>query len=649
MADVAGDVAMAKRNGEKRKIKPPVVDGKWAEPTELVRTAKVLLRPDERGRRILLETARRCIALKDAVSEHIVRKYVLDDDHRDWKPGQRLPAELLLKVRLPSYEELNAELYYAFRERFGTKSQMTQSAMRKVVGNFRAIKEQAKARVETRKAEDAKSAAKHRDRMARWEASGRKGAEPVLHPKKPIEWTPPRYRHASFDLDNYGHAWGLDNGDVLSLTVCDLDERLLVPYDRKGREDLLPERPRDEGVLESLPHWFGAVAVTIRRKRIYACIPCRRMVSTVSASDGPVVVGVDLGMNRPIVANGVTKDGVERTIFLGNRERDLSVVPGIGGMKVPLGADMCERRAEGVERRKSLQKKGTKGSLRRIKYDENRESRYADDVNRRLAKALVLDAIHVFGSNVCIVLEDLADLRERFAVVRKRDRATYVSWPYHRLRQCIEHFALKHGVPVQTVDPAYTSRTCPHCGKEGTRHREKPLRHRFHCPRCGRWYDADYVGARNIRRRGEEAVILRAAVEAAKREKARKRAEEAKSQGSDVAVSHAPMGKDAIGKGKKGRRDASSTLKKSAVGHDPDVPGAKSTVPGRTPSGIPSPGRGRRCEGPAETMIRTAGRESRPETHGRSPASLRGSADANKLRPRPVQASCKPPASVGGS
>jgi hypothetical protein len=82
---MAGDVTMAKRNGEKRKIKPPVVDGKWAEPTERVRTAKVLLRPDERGRRILLETARRCNALKDAVSEHVVRRCVLDDDaiHQD--------------------------------------------------------------------------------------------------------------------------------------------------------------------------------------------------------------------------------------------------------------------------------------------------------------------------------------------------------------------------------------------------------------------------------------------------------------------------------------------------------------------------------------------------------------------------------------
>ncbi|MDR1856417.1 MAG: transposase [Desulfovibrio sp.] len=475
---------MAKRNGEKRKIKPPSWTGRRRSRLGSSGRQRSFCAPTRGGRRILLETARRCNALKDAVSEHVVRKYVLNDEHRDWRPGQRLPAELLLKVRLPSYETLNGELYYAFRERFGTKSQMTQSAMRMVVGNFRSIKEQAKARVETRKAEDAKSSVKHRDRMARWEASGRKGTEPVLHPKKPVEWTPPRYRHATFDLDNYGDVWALENGDVLSLTVCDLDELLLVPYDRKGREDLLPERPRDRGVLESLPHWFGAVAVTIRRKRIHACIPCRRMVATVSASDGPVVV--DIGMNRPIVANGVTKDGVERTIFLGNRERDISDVPGIGGMKVPLGADMCERRAEGVERRKSLQEKGTKGSLRRIKYDGNRESRYADDVNRRLAKALVLDAIHVFGSNVCIVPEDLADLRERFAVVRKRDRATYVSWPYHRLRQCIEHFALKHAVPVQTVDSAYTSRTCAHCGKEGARHRERPLRHRFHSPRCGR-------------------------------------------------------------------------------------------------------------------------------------------------------------------
>jgi IS605 OrfB family transposase len=64
-----------------------------------------------------------------------------------------------------------------------------------------------------------------------------------------------------------------------------------------------------------------------------------------------------------------------------------------------------------------------------------------------------------------IVLEDLTGLRlSHWSKNRKLNRRLR-SWPRRKHHQYIEYKAEWAGVPVVKVDPGYTSRTCPVCGR----------------------------------------------------------------------------------------------------------------------------------------------------------------------------------------
>src|SRR3990167_9091875 len=54
------------------------------------------------------------------------------------------------------------------------------------------------------------------------------------------------------------------------------------------------------------------------------------------------------------------------------------------------------------------------------------------------------------------------------------------------------------GVPVATVNPRNTSRTCPRCGHISKRNR--PTRDLFKCVGCGLAGPADHIAAENIGR-----------------------------------------------------------------------------------------------------------------------------------------------------
>lgn len=147
--------------------------------------------------------------------------------------------------------------------------------------------------------------------------------------------------------------------------------------------------------------------------------------------------------------------------------------------------------------RQRLQSKGTKSAKRLLKKRRRKESRFATDVNHRIAKLLVAKAKDTGRG---IALEDLTGIRER-VTVRKAQRRTQHSWAFHRLRSFIEYKARIAGVPVVLVDPRNTSRTCPHCGHIDKRNR--PDRDHFRCVECGFAGPADTIAAINIGRRAE--------------------------------------------------------------------------------------------------------------------------------------------------
>ncbi|MEW6505241.1 MAG: transposase [Chloroflexota bacterium] len=145
--------------------------------------------------------------------------------------------------------------------------------------------------------------------------------------------------------------------------------------------------------------------------------------------------------------------------------------------------------------RSRLQSKGTESAKRLLRKRRRKESRFAKDVNHRIAKELVLRAKDTGRG---IALENLQGIRER-VTVRKAQRRQHHSWAFYDLRQKIQYkAAAAAGVPVVLVDPRNTSRTCPVCGCVDKRNR--PSQRVFSCISCNFSGFADAVAAENIRR-----------------------------------------------------------------------------------------------------------------------------------------------------
>lgn len=145
--------------------------------------------------------------------------------------------------------------------------------------------------------------------------------------------------------------------------------------------------------------------------------------------------------------------------------------------------------------RARLQAKGTKSANRLLRKRRRKESRMARDVNHCISKSLVGKAKDTARG---MALEDLKGIRGRITV-RKAQRADLYSWAFYQLRTFIAYKAALAGVPVRTVDPSNTSRTCPQCGTIDKRNR--PTRDEFRCISCGLAGPADTFAARNIARR----------------------------------------------------------------------------------------------------------------------------------------------------
>jgi putative transposase len=142
--------------------------------------------------------------------------------------------------------------------------------------------------------------------------------------------------------------------------------------------------------------------------------------------------------------------------------------------------------------RAKLQQKGTKSSRRRLKKLSGKERRFATHVNHQISKRIVQKAKCTDSG---IALEELTHIRNRVKA-RKPQRAQLHGWSFHQLRSFIEYKAKLLGVPVVSVDPRNTSRTCPCCGHVDKANRLNQVT--FSCVDCGYSGHADTIAARNI-------------------------------------------------------------------------------------------------------------------------------------------------------
>ncbi len=144
--------------------------------------------------------------------------------------------------------------------------------------------------------------------------------------------------------------------------------------------------------------------------------------------------------------------------------------------------------------RQRLQKRGTKSANRHLKKLSGREARFKKNTNHVISKRIVQKAKdHRQG----IAIEDLRHIRSRTdSTVRKSQRNRHTGWAFGQLRMFLSYKAALAGVPLHTVDPRNTSRTCHACGHCAKENRKSQAA--FICHSCGLVMNADINAAINI-------------------------------------------------------------------------------------------------------------------------------------------------------
>ncbi len=156
--------------------------------------------------------------------------------------------------------------------------------------------------------------------------------------------------------------------------------------------------------------------------------------------------------------------------------------------------------------RQRLQKRGTTSAKRHLKKLSGQEKRFRKNTNHVISKRIVQKAK---AQNKAIAIEDLRHIRQRTErTVRRSQRSRHSSWAFSQLREFLTYKARLAGVPLHTVDPRNTSRTCSACGYCEKANRKSQAE--FCCLHCGHAENADQNAAKNISRAAVKRPIVSA-------------------------------------------------------------------------------------------------------------------------------------------
>jgi putative transposase len=161
----------------------------------------------------------------------------------------------------------------------------------------------------------------------------------------------------------------------------------------------------------------------------------------------------------------------------------------IGNKILKRGKKTAHIKKKFLHLRKKLQKAAKYRLLKKIK---NKEQRIIKDINHKLSREIVDIAK---AKNIGIRMEDLTNIRENTKKKsNKTTRRIVNNWNFYQLRLMVEYKARICGVPVEFINPAYTSQACSRCKVIGIRKSKS-----FKCPTCGHVDHADANAAFNIK------------------------------------------------------------------------------------------------------------------------------------------------------
>lgn len=307
----------------------------------------------------------------------------------------------------------------------------------------------------TVKATTAREAAQHvAESFASWRSRGKDGERPQFGDGNYLVLS-----HQDFDLVENDAGYGLKASFIPYKPVWfHIDPN---PYQREYLERIFDEGA-DTGSCELHVGPDGSVR---------AHLVVKWDVEVYEPSDVTTTVGVDIGETVIYAAAVVDSDGVE----------DVVVEP---------GREFRHYRERLETKRKRLMQQN---DLRGVKQTRGERERYTEHVLNTASREIVELAIEHAPS--VIALEELTGYRETA-------EDPIDDWPFAKLQEMISYKAKAAGVPVEMVDPAYTSVTCRQCGQTNRDYRHGTD---FHCTRCGYEVHADVNAAINLAMRRTEA------------------------------------------------------------------------------------------------------------------------------------------------
>ncbi|WP_435186461.1 RNA-guided endonuclease InsQ/TnpB family protein [Halobellus sp. EA9] len=184
------------------------------------------------------------------------------------------------------------------------------------------------------------------------------------------------------------------------------------------------------------------------------------------ATENGVVLGVDLNVTG---AFAVTSTGA----FIGSADY------------------LTHKRNQYEQRRAKLQQAGTRSAHLTIQSIGSRLSDWSLDWLHNRANDLIAEAQDADVDG--IIFENLDHICENIA-----NGSKFQQWAYAKFVELVEYKLESTELFVDTVNPAYTSQRCSHCGFTHENNRDDK---EFKCLDCGYEVNADYNAAKNIANR----------------------------------------------------------------------------------------------------------------------------------------------------
>ena len=221
-----------------------------------------------------------------------------------------------------------------------------------------------------------------------------------------------------------------------------------------------------------------------KQSQCYELRACYRQEEITSKKNGNVS-GCDLGEIHPMVFS----DGIATDIFNGRLLRSKRQYQ--NKLKAKL-SKLIDNKKRGSKKRKQLIKSKQK-QLAKI-------NNQIKDIEHKLTSKAV--SMLQEKSIQTLVIGDVRDIRKNIDYGKKANQKLH-QWSAGSVRRKLEYKCAKAGIKTELINEAYTSQTCPACGK-----RHKPKNREYKC-KCGFKYHRDGVGCYNIRKKylGEVPVV----------------------------------------------------------------------------------------------------------------------------------------------